>query len=95
VVFSEYPGQCSGKSNQKLSFYSGIAEVYERNMVLNTAQALYQIKKSLDEMGYLFLGTIFLDGDKTIRGTAAEIWLEHVSHKMMDNAQAWESDRNP
>lgn len=68
-------------------FYSGIAEVYERNLVLHTAQALYQIKKPLDPMGYLFLGTIFLDGDKTIRGTAAEIWLEHVSHKMIDNAQ--------
>ncbi|MGL6129429.1 DUF6493 family protein [Chryseobacterium artocarpi] len=68
-------------------FYSGIAEVYERNLVLHTAQALYQIKKPLDSMGYLFLGTIFLDGDKTIRGTAAEIWLEHVSHKMIDNAQ--------
>ncbi|SIT12900.1 hypothetical protein SAMN05421786_10685 [Chryseobacterium ureilyticum] len=68
-------------------FYSGIAEVYERNLVLHTAQALYQIKKPLDSMGHLFLGTIFLDGDKTIRGTAAEIWLEHVSHKMIDNAQ--------
>ncbi|WP_284459527.1 DUF6493 family protein, partial [Chryseobacterium sp.] len=68
-------------------FYSGLAEVYERNLVLNTAKALYQIKKPLDEMGYLFLGTIFLDGDKTIRGIAAEIWLEHVSHQMINNAQ--------
>lgn len=66
-------------------FYSGIAEVYERGLVLNTAQALHQMKKPLDAMGYLFLGTIFLDGDKVIRGTAAEIWLEHVSHKVMDN----------
>ncbi|WP_223606852.1 DUF6493 family protein [Chryseobacterium sp. OSA05B] len=68
-------------------FYSGIAEVYERSLVLNTAQALHQMKKPLDAMGYLFLGTIFLDGDKVIRGTAAEIWLEHVSHKVMDNVQ--------
>ncbi|MDC8101603.1 DUF6493 family protein [Chryseobacterium rhizosphaerae] len=68
-------------------FYSGLAEVYERNLVLNTAKALYQIKKPLDEMGYLFLGTIFLDGDKTIRGIAAEIWLEHVSHQMINNAR--------
>lgn len=68
-------------------FYSGIAEVYERTLVLNTAQALHQMKKPLDAMGYLFLGTIFLDGDKVIRGTAAEIWLEHVSHKVMDNVQ--------
>ncbi|NML70629.1 hypothetical protein HHL23_12545 [Chryseobacterium sp. RP-3-3] len=68
-------------------FYSGIAEVYERSLVLNTAQALHQMKKPLDAMGYLFLGTIFLDGDKVIRGTAAEIWLEHVSHKVMDNRQ--------
>ncbi|MGG5209855.1 DUF6493 family protein [Chryseobacterium sp. MIQD13] len=68
-------------------FYSGIAEVYERGLVLNTAQALHQMKKPLDAMGYLFLGTIFLDGDKVIRGTAAEIWLEHVSHKVMDNAR--------
>lgn len=68
-------------------FYSGIAEVYERNLVLNTTQALYQIKKPLDEMGYLFLGTIFLDGDKTIRGTAAEIWLEQVSLQIIDNAR--------
>ena len=48
---------------------------------------MYQIKKPLDEIGYLFLGTIFLDSDKTIRGTAAEIWLEHVSGQMMDNAR--------
>ncbi|SFN83375.1 hypothetical protein SAMN05421594_4373 [Chryseobacterium oleae] len=68
-------------------FYSGIAEVYERSLVLNTAQALHQMKKPLDAMGYLFLGTIFLDGDKVIRGTAAEIWLEHVSHKVLDNVQ--------
>ncbi|PIF44378.1 hypothetical protein CLU96_1344 [Chryseobacterium sp. 52] len=68
-------------------FYSGIAEVYERTLVLNTAQALHQMKKPLDAMGYLFLGTIFLDGDKVIRGTAAEIWLEHVSHKVMDNTR--------
>ncbi|MFN1217191.1 DUF6493 family protein [Chryseobacterium kwangjuense] len=68
-------------------FYSGLAEVYERNLVLSTAQALHQMKKPLDAMGLLFLGTIFLDGDKVIRGTAAEIWLEHVSHKAMDNAE--------
>lgn len=68
-------------------FYSGIAEVYERNLVLHTAQALHQMKKPLDAMGYLFLGTILLDGDKVIRGTAAEIWLEHVSHKVMDNTR--------
>lgn len=53
---------------------------------MNTANALYKIKKPLDEIGYLFLGTIFLDSDKTIRGTAAEMWLEHVSYHMMDNA---------
>lgn len=80
-------GNALAKVIKSCLFYSGIAEVYERNLVLNTAQALYQVKKPLDEMGCLFLGTIFLDGDKTIRGTAAEIWLEHVSHKMMDNAQ--------
>ncbi|RXM62962.1 hypothetical protein BOQ60_19075 [Chryseobacterium sp. CH1] len=80
-------GSALAKVIKSCLFYSGIAEVYERNLVLNTAQALYQVKKTLDEIGYLFLGTIFLDGDKTIRGTAAEIWLEHVSHKMIDNAR--------
>lgn len=85
--FPNTPANALAKVIKHCLFYSGIAEVYERNLVLNTAQALYQIKKSLDPMGYLFLGTIFLDGDKTIRGTAAEIWLEHVSHGMMDNAQ--------
>lgn len=85
--FPNTPANALAKVIKHCLFYSGIAEVYERNLVLNTAQALYQIKKSLDPMGYLFLGTIFLDGDKTIRGTAAEIWLEHVSHQMMDNAQ--------
>lgn len=85
--FPNTPANALAKIIKHCLFYSGIAEVYERNLVLNTAQALYQIKKSLDPMGYLFLGTIFLDGDKTIRGTAAEIWLEHVSHQMMDNAQ--------
>lgn len=80
-------GNALAKVIKSCLFYSGIAEVYERNMVLSTAQALYQVKKPLDEMGYVFLGTIFLDGDKTIRGTAAEIWLEHVSHKMIDNAR--------
>ncbi|MDM1556283.1 MULTISPECIES: DUF6493 family protein [Chryseobacterium] len=80
-------GNALAKVIKSCLFYSGIAEVYERSMVLNTAQALYQVKKPLDEMGYLFLGTIFLDGDKTIRGTAAEIWLEHVSHKMIDNSR--------
>ncbi len=85
--FPNTPANALAKVIKHCLFYSGIAEVYERNLVLNTAQALYQIKKPLDGMGYLFLGTIFLDGDKTIRGTAAEIWLEHVSHQMMDNAQ--------
>lgn len=80
-------GNILAKIIKNCLFYSGIAEVYERTLVLNTAQALYQMKKPLDTMGYLFLGTIFLDGDKVIRGTAAEIWLEHVSHKVMDNAQ--------
>ncbi len=78
-------GNVLAKTIKDCLFYSGIAEVYERNFVLNIAQALHQMKKPLDEMGYLFLGTIFLDGDKVIRGTASEIWLEHVSHKVMDN----------
>ncbi|REC48520.1 DUF6493 family protein [Chryseobacterium pennipullorum] len=85
--FPNTPANTLAKVIKECLFYSGMAEVYERNMVLNTAQALYQIKKPLDEMGYLFLGTIFLDGDKTIRGTAAEIWLEHTSHQMMDNVR--------
>ncbi|ROI04382.1 hypothetical protein EGI16_09295 [Chryseobacterium sp. G0240] len=85
--FPNTPGNVLAKTIKMCLFYSGIAEVYERNMVLKTVQALYQIKKPLDEMGYLFLGTVFLDGDKTIRGTAAEIWLEHVSHQMMDNTR--------
>ncbi|VFA43636.1 DUF6493 family protein [Chryseobacterium indologenes] len=85
--FPNTPGNALAKVIKHCLFYSGIAEVYERNLVLNTTQALYQIKKPLDEMGYLFLGTIFLDGDKTIRGTAAEIWLEHVSHQMIDNTR--------
>nr|WP_315033002.1 DUF6493 family protein [uncultured Chryseobacterium sp.] len=83
--FPNTPANALVKVIKNCLFYSGIAEVYERNLVLKTTQALYQIKKPLDEMGYLFLGTIFLDGDKTIRGTAAEIWLEHVSHQMIDN----------
>ncbi|PWN65011.1 hypothetical protein C1631_020545 [Chryseobacterium phosphatilyticum] len=83
--FPNTPANALAKVIKYCLFYSGIAEVYERNLVLNTTKALYQIKKPLDEMGYLFLGTIFLDGDKTIRGTAAEIWLEHVSHQMIDN----------
>ncbi|PWN62197.1 DUF6493 family protein [Chryseobacterium oncorhynchi] len=85
--FPNTPANTLAKVIRNCLFYSGIAEVYERNLVLNTAQAFYQIKRPLDDMGYLFLGTIFLDGDKTIRGTAAEIWLEHVSHQMIDNAQ--------
>lgn len=85
--FPNTPANALAKVIRSCLFYSGMAEVYERNLVLNTAQALYQIKKPLDEMGYLFLGTIFLDGDKTIRGTAAEIWLEHVAHQMIDNAR--------
>ncbi len=85
--FPNTPANALAKVIKYCLFYSGIAEVYERNLVLNTAQALYQIKKPLDEVGNLFLGTIFLDGDKTIRGTAAEIWLEHVSYQMIDNAQ--------
>lgn len=68
-------------------FYSGQAEVYERGLTLNTAKAIHEIKKPLDEMGYLFLGTVLLDSDKTIRNTACEIWLEHVSHQMINNAR--------
>ncbi|MGK6343618.1 DUF6493 family protein [Chryseobacterium sp. DT-3] len=84
--FPNTPGNVFAKIIKDCLFYSGIAEVYERSLVLSTAQALHQMKKPLDAMGYLFLGTIFLDADKVIRGTAAEIWLEHVSHKVMDNA---------
>lgn len=83
--FPNTPANVLAKIIKTCLFYSGIAEVYERSMVLKTIQALYQIKKPLDEMGYLFLATVFLDSDKTIRGIAAEIWLEHVSHQMMDN----------
>ncbi|CAM2940426.1 hypothetical protein DRF59_09105 [Chryseobacterium flavum] len=85
--FPNMPANVLARVAKICLFYSGLAEVYERNMVLNTAKALYTIKKPLEEMGYLFLGTIFLDGDKTIRGIAAEIWLEHVSHHMIDNAR--------
>ncbi|MGH1519980.1 DUF6493 family protein [Chryseobacterium sp. JK1] len=85
--FPNTPANALAKVIKHCLFYSGIAEVYERNLVLNTSQALYQIKKPLDKMGNLFLGTIFLDSDKTIRGTAAEIWLEHVSCQMMDNME--------
>ncbi|WP_292013875.1 DUF6493 family protein [Chryseobacterium sp.] len=85
--FPNVPGNILAKVIKTCLFYSGMAEVYERNLVLNTAQSLYQIKKPLDEMGYLFLGTIFMDGDKTIRGIAAEIWLEHVAHQMIDNSR--------
>jgi len=86
LCFPNTPANALAKVIKYCLFYSGIAEVFERNLVLNTANTLYQIKKPLDEAGYLFLGTIFLDSDKTIRGTAAEIWLEHVSCQMMDNA---------
>ena len=86
LCFPNTPANALAKVIKYCLFYSGIAEVFERSLVLNTANALYQIKKPLDEVGYLFLGTIFLDSDKTIRGTAAEIWLEHVSSQMMDNA---------
>jgi hypothetical protein len=86
LCFPNTPANALAKVIKYCLFYSGIAEVFERSLVLNTANALYQIKKPLDEIGYLFLGTIFLDSDKTIRGTAAEIWLEHVSYQMMDNA---------
>ncbi|GEN73663.1 DUF6493 family protein [Chryseobacterium lathyri] len=85
--FPNTPGNVFARIIKNCLFYSGIAEVYERGLVLSTAQALHQMKKPLDSMGYLFLGTVFLDGDKVIRGTAAEIWLEHVSHKVMDNAR--------
>ncbi|PKF73594.1 DUF6493 family protein [Chryseobacterium sp. PMSZPI] len=85
--FPNTPANVLAKVTKTCLFYSGIAEVYERNLVLKTAQFLYQIKRPLNEMGYLFLGTIFLDGDKTIRGIAAEIWLEKVSHQMIDNVQ--------
>jgi hypothetical protein len=86
LCFPNTPANALAKVIKHCLFFSGIAEVYERSLVLNTANALYQIKKPLDEIGYLFLGTIFLDSDKTIRGTAAEIWLEHVSSQTMDNA---------
>ncbi|MDQ0066003.1 DUF6493 family protein [Chryseobacterium lathyri] len=85
--FPNTPGNIFAKIIKNCLFYSGIAEVYERGLVVSTAQALHQMKKPLDAMGYLFLGTVFLDGDKVIRGTAAEIWLEHVSHKVMDSAR--------
>jgi hypothetical protein len=85
--FPNTPGNVFARIVKSCLFYSGIAEVYKRGLVLSTAQALHQMKKPLDAMGYLFLGTIFLDGDKVIRGTAAEIWLEHVSYKVIDNAR--------
>ncbi|NIF07143.1 hypothetical protein F3J23_17100 [Chryseobacterium sp. Tr-659] len=87
LCFPNTPANALAKVIRYCLFYSGLAEVYERNLVLKTSQALYQIKKPLDEIGYLFLGTLFLDGDKTIRGTAAEMWLEHVSYQIMDNAR--------
>ncbi len=87
LCFPNTPANALAKVIKHCLFYSGIAEVYERSLVLNTANALYQIKKPLDEIGYLYLGTVFLDSDKTIRATAAEMWLEHVSGQIMDNAR--------
>lgn len=87
LCFPNTPANALVKVMKHCLFYSGIAEVYERSLVLNTANALYQTKKPLDEIGYLFLGTIFLDSDKTIRETAAHMWLEHVSGQIMDNAR--------
>ncbi|MBO9693882.1 DUF6493 family protein [Chryseobacterium sp.] len=87
LCFPNTPANALAKVIKHCLFYSGIAEVYERSLVLNTANALYQIKKPLDEIGYLYLGTVFLDSDKTIRGTAAEMWIEHVSGQIMDNAR--------
>lgn len=87
LCFPNTPANALAKIIKHCLFYSGIAEVYERSLVLNTANALYQIKKPLDEIGYLYLGTIFLDSDKTVRATAAEMWLEQVSGQIMDNAR--------
>lgn len=87
LCFPNTPANALAKVIKHCLFYSGIAEVYERSLVLNTANALYQIKKPLDEIGYLYLGTIFLDSDKTVRATAAEMWLEQVSGQIMDNAR--------
>ncbi|WP_153398230.1 DUF6493 family protein [Chryseobacterium vaccae] len=88
--FPNTPGNVLAKIIKTCLYYSGVAEVYERGLVLNTTQALHELKKPLDEMSMLFLGTIFLNGDKVIRGTAAEIWLEHVSYKVMNNKRLGE-----
>lgn len=88
--FPNTPGNILAKIIKTCLYYSGIAEVYERGLVLNATQALHELKKPLDDMSMLFLGTIFLNGDKVIRGTAAEIWVEHVSYKVMDNKRLGE-----
>jgi hypothetical protein len=88
--FPNTPGNVLARIIKSCLYYSGIAEVYERGLVLDTAQALHELKKPLDEMSRLFLGTIFLNGDKVIRGIAAEIWLEHVSYKVMNNKRLGE-----
>ncbi len=88
--FPNTPGNVLAKIIKTGLYYSGLAEVYEKGLVLNTVQALYELKKPLDEMGRLFLGTVLLNGDKVIRGTAAEIWLEQVSYEVMNNKRLGE-----
>ncbi|CAA7391508.1 DUF6493 family protein [Chryseobacterium fistulae] len=71
-------------------FHSGMRKVFEKELILQMSRFFAQIKKPLDNMGYVFLGIILLDQDKSIRNIASEIWIEHVSLGQIDNAKLGE-----
>ncbi|CAA7194947.1 DUF6493 family protein [Chryseobacterium potabilaquae] len=71
-------------------FHSGMRKVFEKELIVQMSRLFAQIKRPLDNMGYLFLGIILLDQDKSVRNIASEIWLEHVSLGQIDNTKLGE-----
>jgi len=57
----------------------------DKRMVSSVEQFLYSTWRSPGPMTNLFLATCMISGDKTVAGTAGEIWLQAVSRGQIDN----------
>jgi len=67
--------------------YPAFWEESDKKMVSSAVRFLYSIWHSPGPMTYLFLATCMLSGDKTVAGTAGEIWLMAVSVGAIDNCE--------
>ncbi len=62
-----------------------------KGSMLNALQCLYELQLPYSHMDYLFVSLCLLAPDKAIRDYAAELWIQSVSNKLIDNREIGQS----